>query len=262
MAPPTRRAATNPWRSCIKTLLSRSWLEFLLQAAVEGAPGPELGREDPEPGPVPELVLLVPEVNDVEAGGHLPDRRQGEALLDPDVGLLVRWDRRVVRVHDGAPQAAAGEEVQAEARVRRRQEVRGPRGGGDELVVIGVNEVVVGGGEVVRPEEGLSGLAALAPLLGRGQVTVGGEAAEDVRRAELDPVIVAPLVVERGVEDGCPELTVVEQVLGLLVVGVEAHLEAREDLLGDPRVEVVAALGPGDRVLGSLGLGGGAAPPL
>src|SRR5216683_2604779 len=180
MAPPTRRAATNPWRSCIKTLLSRSWLEFLLQAAVEGAPGPELGREDPEPGPVPELVLLVPEVDDVEAGGHLPDRRQGEALLDPDVGLLVRWDRRVVRVHDGAPQAAA---------------------------------------------------------------------AEDVRRAELDPVIVAPLVVERGVEDGCAELTVVEQVLGLLVVGVEAHLEAREDLLGDPRVEVVGALGPGDRVL-------------
>src|ERR1700736_3991196 len=111
MAPPTRRAATNPWRSCIRSLPLRWWLEFFLEAAVEGAPWPELGREDPEPGPVPELVLLVPEGDDVEAGGHLPDRGQGEALLDPDVGLLVRWDRRIVRVHDGASQAAAGQEV-------------------------------------------------------------------------------------------------------------------------------------------------------
>src|SRR5258708_38747211 len=130
MAPPTRRAATNPWRSCIKTLLSCSWLEFLLQAAVEGAPGPELGREDPEPGPVPELVLLVPEVDDVEAGGHLPDRRQGEALLGPDVGLLVRGDRRVVPVQDGAPQGAAREGGPALARARRRPGGGGPRGGG------------------------------------------------------------------------------------------------------------------------------------
>src|ERR1700737_3448014 len=206
MAPPARRAATNPWRSCIRSLPLRWWLEFFLEAAVEGAPGPELGREDPEPGPVPELVLLVPYIDDVESGGHLPERGERELLLDPDVGLLVRRDRGVVRVHDGASETAAGQEIKAEAGVCRRQEVGGARGRRDQLVVIGV--------------------------------------------------------VEGGVEDGGPELPVVEEVLGLLVVDVEADLEAREDLLDDPRVEVVRPLGPDDGVLGDLGLGGGAYQPV
>src|ERR1700730_11597098 len=113
MAPPPRRAVTKPWMSCIGAPFL-PFLEFLLQPAVEGAPGAELRGEDPEPGAAPDLILLVPQIDDIEPSGHLPERGEGELLLDPEVGLLIGAHRRVVRMHDGAPQTAAGQEVQAE----------------------------------------------------------------------------------------------------------------------------------------------------
>src|SRR5438132_11689751 len=162
MAPPTRSAAMNPWRSPINTLLFR--LKFLLQPAIKGTAGPELLREDPEARPITDDVLLIPHVEDVEPRLHLADPRQGEWLRDPDVGGLVRLDRRVVRVDDGASQPTAGKKVEAGHRSERHPAIRGPRGGGNELIVVGVDVVVLNEGEVVLAEQGLRGFDACGDL--------------------------------------------------------------------------------------------------
>src|SRR5260370_22302655 len=143
MAPPTRRAAMKPWRSCIGDAPFLVFLEFLLESAVKRATGPELRREHAEARAVPDLVLLIPQVEDVEPRLHLADAREGEVLGDPEVRSLVGIDRRIVHMPDGAPEAAAGREIQAESRARPGPAIRGPGGGGDELVVVGVDVVIL-----------------------------------------------------------------------------------------------------------------------
>src|SRR2546427_6409671 len=95
LARPAWSAATKPWRSPISTPPLR--LEFFLQATVKGTAGSELLREDSDARPITNYILLVPQVEDVEPRLHLADPRQGEWLGDPDVGGLVRLDRRVRR---------------------------------------------------------------------------------------------------------------------------------------------------------------------
>src|ERR1700737_419610 len=104
MAPPTRRAAMKPWRSCIGDAPFLVFLEFLLESAVKRATGPELRREHPEARAVPDLVLLIPDVEDVEARLHLADAGEGKRLGDPDVRRLVRRDRRIIYVLCGGAQ--------------------------------------------------------------------------------------------------------------------------------------------------------------
>src|SRR5438128_27469 len=117
MAPPAWSAATKPWRSPISTPLLR--LEFFLQATVKGTAGSELLREDSDARPITNYILLVPQVEDVEPRLHLADPRQGEWLGDPDVGGLVRLDRRVVRVVDRASESATIQKVEAGQRSER-----------------------------------------------------------------------------------------------------------------------------------------------
>ena len=102
-------------------------------------------------------------------------------------------------------------------------------------------------------------------LLGPGEVSVSAEIAVGVGRFEFEPDILAAVVIEAVQHIGRAELAVVEQVAGLLVVTVDADLEARDrvDLLDDADVEHVGAFRQHrtvERHLGSLrvcGNGGG-----
>src|SRR5262249_22640162 len=70
--------------------------EDLLDPAEEAAGRAELLGEDTDAGAVAQHVVVVQHVDDVEARLHLADARQGEALGQAEVDLLVRWVRRVV----------------------------------------------------------------------------------------------------------------------------------------------------------------------
>src|SRR3984893_13104852 len=154
-------------RECMRTTpIAPPRSKLLLDSSVEGTAWPELRREDPEARAVADLVLLVPQVDDVESGLELSERGQREAMGDAEIGLLVGRHRRVIRLDDGAPQPAPRQEVQAEPCTEPRPEVGGARGGRDELIVVRGDVVIADEGEVVRAEERLRRLDALRSLPG------------------------------------------------------------------------------------------------
>src|SRR6185436_1149609 len=146
VAPPIRRMAAKLWTLCIGDSFlprrcgslgaggyggfDRPRSEVHLESAEEAAARSELRSKDPEPAAIADLVLLVPQVGDVEARLELAHPGHVDTVRDADVGGLVGPDGGVVRVDDAAPEPAAFQEVQAETRVS--PEVGGADGSRDE----------------------------------------------------------------------------------------------------------------------------------
>ena len=78
----------------------------------------------------------------------------------------------------------------------------------------------------------------------QGQIGVGLKAVLLVSGGKLDADILALGIVEGGQDKGCAELAVVDQVGGLLVVGVDADLQSRQHLLHHADVVDVGPLRP------------------
>src|SRR5205814_7703628 len=116
--------------------------------------------------------------------------------------------------------------------------------GGPALVVVEENVVLLdegkfGGGEVeLRRIDG--GALGFRP----GEVAVDRPWPLIVARRQLDAFDLGVGVVERGQDDRRAELALIDQVLGDLVVSVEAQRQALDGLELEPRVEVVRAFGP------------------
>src|SRR5260370_16834867 len=89
----------------------------------------------------------------------------------------------------------------------------------EEIVGSDEAELFRGEEELVRDDVG-------SLLNGPGDVAIGPEITVAVFRAQLDALVVGFLVVEPAGDQGGPELAVVEQVRGDLLVGVAAELYA------------------------------------
>src|SRR5215471_10624267 len=152
---------------------------------------------------------------------------------------------------DTPPQTAARDHVDAGAGAV--PEIAHARGGGDELAVVSDDVVALDIGEVLCGKESLRRGDTRGLLLASGQIAVGREVAQDPGRRQLNTESIGAPVVEGCEEHRRTELPFVELVGSLLVVAVEADLEAWKDLLGDTSVHVMGPLGPRCRVLGHLG---------
>ncbi len=108
--------------------------------------------------------------------------------------------------------------------------------------MIGVDVVAGDVGEIVRAEQELVGDDVGRDLPGERDVGIGIEAAIVVSGGELHAHVVGFFVVERGEHIRRAELSVVEQVLGDLVIGVDADLEVWSHLLHHANVEHVRSL--------------------
>jgi hypothetical protein len=103
--------------------------------------------------------------------------------------------------------------------------------------VVGVNRVRCDGGEVVRREQGLVRYDVGGLLDRIGPIHIEREIALPIAGGPLDAAVPAIGVIERGERIGLAELPVVDQILRLLVVDVEAELQARAVLRGLPRLD-------------------------
>ncbi len=121
--------------------------------------------------------------------------------------------------------------------------------------MIGENPVIGDVGEFIDAEQLLVGHDIGGALDGPGEVGVGAERPIPVFRSPLDAVVFALLVVERGEHVGGAELAVVEQVLGDLVIAVDADQEIAE-LLRRANVEDMRPLRQHRTVLEHLRLRG------
>ena len=211
-------------------------------------------RADADARPVANLVGLVEHVDHVEAHGQVGESRDMEQVRDTEVERIVRGQTSAVRrAVDIAAQAAFVQQIGIDRRVPKR--IGRAKGSAVGLVVVEVNIVVVDVVEIVPAELVLVRDDVLAERLADREVRVGVEGVlriddplELVIARELDAVDLPVLVVERLQDDRRAELPVVELVLRLLVIGVEAgRKRARAEvvpLVRHAHVEVVGALGP------------------
>src|SRR5258708_37861303 len=142
--------------------------------------------------------------------------------------------RRQIEVR---PQTGSQEKVRTQTRVA--PQIRESAGSGLLLLVIEVNVIVrdvgqIRGGEIELRRIDLLALGAL-----RGQVQIGRQVARGVINRELGPVLFPVAVVEGRQNDGRAELTLVDQIFRLLVIGVESNGQFAGDLLLNAEAVVV-----------------------
>ena len=110
------------------------------------------------------------------------------------------------------------------------------------LFVIEVNVVVGDVGEIFRSEVELRGVDLFAFGTLRRKIEIDRQIAGRVIAREFDAVLLAVAVVERRQDDRRPELTLVDEVDRLLVVGVESQCQRATEFLLDTDVVIVRAL--------------------
>src|ERR1700730_4043957 len=103
-----------------------------------------------------------------------------------------------------------------------------------QMNVVGGNIRDLGGREIeLRRRE----ILAFGTL--RGEVEIRVEVLHRVVRREFDAVLLAVAVVEGRENDGCPELTFVDEVDRLLIVSIDTQGQGTAYLLLDTQVVVV-----------------------
>src|SRR5260221_2393825 len=110
---PARSARTGAWRDNLAR--PRRHSQLLRNAGKEASARPELWREHADTGPVPDLVDLVEQVDDVEPHrGRLGPSREKVFVRYPGIDLGVGW--HVIGIRKARPQTAAIDHRRAEAR--------------------------------------------------------------------------------------------------------------------------------------------------
>src|SRR3984957_18828738 len=107
---------------------------------------------------------------------------------------------------------------------------RAPRGR-DTLLVIQVDVVLGDVREIICSEIELRRINVLAARTLPGEVKIRGEILRRVAPRQFHTVLLAVRVIERRQDDWRTELTLVDQVVRLLVVGIEADGDPVGDLL-------------------------------
>src|SRR5215469_1033715 len=199
--------------------------ELPRQSSEEPTACSPLRRKDSNARAAADLVSLVERVDHVQARRQRP--------LAPDLEVMTRAEidhgvaRGVIAIRDAGPvgkdeglaQSRAEEEVGAEARAR--PQVRDAARSRHAPFVIEVDVVVQDVGVVGRGEVELRRLDLLALRRLERQIGVGGEVLDRVVTGEFHTAYRSVAIVERGENDRRAELPLVDQVLRLLVEGVD-----------------------------------------
>ena len=159
----------------------------------------ELRGEHADAGAVAQHVVVAEHVDDVEPRLHLAEGGQGEpAASDADVEPLIGRVRRVVRVHDAPPQAAARDEVDADARAP--PEIGSACGCRDELAVVGDDVVLLDVRKSSAEKSACDEAMPFAHCRAAARFPYPVNPADDVGAGQLDAVRCSRPVVERREE--------------------------------------------------------------
>src|SRR5665213_58974 len=221
--------------------------------AVPPAPHSKLRSEYADARSVSDLVSSVEDVHHVEVHRDRLPVGYLELARDSDIGRGVGRD--MVGIGKTAAQAAAVDHARAEASIL--PEVGCASRAGPLLCVIGVDVVVGDIGEFVSAEQILIRDYVLGYLTRPSEVAVGAEVSVLVSCAELDTRVLGGFVVEAAENERLAKLSVVQQILRDLVIGVDTDLKVGRDLLHHPRIEVMRAFRQDRALLEGVRLSGG-----
>src|SRR6266404_770848 len=231
--------------------------EYVAESAKEPEPHSKLRSIYSDAAAITQFVDIVRHIHHIKPGLYPLLAVNFEAMLDTQADRIVRRNCPAIRDRGAIGCRCIGSQSAAVQRVRIDPGATGlvlPKVGGAEgtgylLVVVKINPMVVDVIQIVLAEQELAGNNILTAGFRYRYIRVGRKPSERIIGGELDAIDLALAIVELRQDERLSEQSIIQLVLGFLVVPIHSYLQSGKKFVSDPNIEVIRPFGPG-RVAG------------